>query len=143
LQKPISMIVDIRQPTSTTCGQTCLAMLLGVDVDTIVRRIGGGPTTWAQLRGVLVTSGWQAQLRLSPRMRRNRTVTLGDIGGTPGGVALCRVRWGDRRHGAHWVLWADEEWHDPLVPEREPLFARCERGRILSTVAAWRPEVSE
>jgi hypothetical protein len=50
---------------------------------------------------------------------------------------------GDRRHGAHWVLWADEEWHDPLVPEREPLFARCERGRILSTVAAWRPEVSE
>jgi hypothetical protein len=85
------VIADLRQPTATTCGQTCLAMLLGVPVDDVVDAIGGRATTWRELR----------------------------------------------------ALWAEGRWHDPLAPNREPLFRRVADGRVLSyAIVSPQPEGS-
>lgn len=124
-------VVDLKQPTPTTCGQTCVAMLLGCPVEAVVASVGAKGTTWPQLRAYLRRVGWTGP----PRLTVNRDgATLGFAGHT----ALCRVRWnpkpGDRR--AHWVLYAESAWHDPLCPGMRPLFLRdnARDGRVLSYV---------
>lgn len=109
-------------------------MLLGLSVDEVVAEVGGKGTTWAQLRAFLSPRGWISKSRLT-------RAPLGQLIFTDH-IAMCRVRWnhkpGDRR--AHWVLWAEGRWHDPLAPGARPLFARADDGRVLSYALLSKPE---
>lgn len=124
------MIVHQRQPSKNSCGQTCVAMLVGSPAQSVIDlmhdRTG---TTWERLRSNLALRGYDVPQRLTPY--RGSVVDFPTY--HEADVALCRVRWGsdpkDRR--AHWVLWAEGRFWDPLS-EQKALFLRSPFGRILS-----------
>jgi hypothetical protein len=118
------VIVHQRQPSKNSCGQTCVAMLLGVPAADVIASIPDKTGTVAsQLGSYIIRAGGRCDQRCQRGWARPPT-------------ALCRVRWGgdpkDRR--AHWVLWAEGEFWDPLVPGRA-LFLRSPHGRVLSYLA--------
>lgn len=130
------MPVHHKQPTSVSCGQTCVAMLLGVQPEAVIRHVQGGKhgTTAKQLCQFLEQHGWKTSGRC--RIFRMHNVL------PP--IALCRVRWGDRKYGAHWVLWAEGRWWDPLRDREEhpALHTMKPGGRVLSYVTVERVRVT-
>lgn len=121
------MITWQRQPSPKSCGQTCVAMLLGVPAEEVIAKIPDkNGTVVRELAQFLHEEGWEAD----ERCRR-----IGRLWQPPE-VALCRVRWGDpRSRHAHWVLRADGHFWDPLA--RDPLFLRKPGGRVLSYIEIW------
>ena len=102
------MITRQQQPSKNSCGQTCIAMLLGIPAVDIIAEISDARGTIArQLADYLNARGYRVTSRCM------RYVSQGSLGET----ALCRVRWGDdpKNRRAHWVLWADGKFWDPLA----------------------------
>ena len=99
----------LMQPAlSRLCGQTCLAMILGVTTEKAVKlvRTGGGTRT-KDLRGVLEDHGYTC----SPRLQ------LGPPEGD--GLFILKVRFDDRPN-THWVVLARHGdkalYYDPEFP---------------------------
>ena len=116
------MITRQQQPSKNSCGQTCIAMLLGIPAVDVIAEISDARGTIArQLADYLNARGYRVTSRCM------RYVSQGSLGET----ALCRVRWGDdpKNRRAHWVLWADGKFWDPLADK--PIFLR-KNGRVLS-----------
>lgn len=129
-------IVHQRQPSKNSCGQTCVAMLIGRPVAEVIASVPDKTGTVAhQLGSYVVRAGGACDERCRPLAADERWRL------PP--VALCRVRWGsdpkDRR--AHWVLWADGRFWDPLTPDKA-LFLRSPFGRVLSYLACRAPAVA-
>lgn len=98
-----SVTVSLVQPTSKTCGQTCVAMLTGAGVDDVCRLAGTvGPTFGSHLVRALRALGAECPSRPVP-VRQVR-------GFVPEGIA--RVAPGPGAPG-HWVVWADGYFTDP------------------------------
>lgn len=99
------------QPTTMSCGPTCVAMLAGVPVATVLAdlphvrwtarrlQLRTGATNVGELRRLLRPHGW--------RLGR-RTPHLPAAGAT----AILRLPNGTRT-GWHWVLWHNGLVHDP------------------------------
>lgn len=114
-----SAIVHRIQPTPRSCGQTCLAMLLGVPVsDVFVRLVRTRGTTGRQLRRVLAAYN----VRTSDELRYT--------GWLPP-VALVRIEWPVVPRRGHWIVRANGRFYDPLT--RDPHFA-VNAGRIASYI---------
>lgn len=47
----------MKQPTKTTCGQTCVAKFLGIEPETIIAEIGGSASWPSMLRKALENHG--------------------------------------------------------------------------------------
>jgi hypothetical protein len=115
------MITALRQPDKDTCGQTCLAMLLEVDVRTVLHHLPSkeSGTRWPELRDQLLCAGWQAPHDLS-MIEHHGLFVLPE-------TALCLVAWpknGVLDGRRHWVLVAEGQIWDPLCPGETPLFLR-------------------
>lgn len=121
------MITWIQQPSGLSCGQTCLAMATGVPVADVIKDIPDNRGTIAkQLCAWLEVRGWTTSGKCIPQYRFGRGVPMPAF-------ALARVRWGESKTRAHWVLWADGQWWDPLTPG-QPFFQKRPNGRVLSYV---------
>jgi hypothetical protein len=99
-------ITRLAQPTESTCGQTVLAMLTGVSVASVIRKIGGGPTTVDRLRLYLIARGWMVAANLKTgrgyRLESLAVVrALWEVG--PANPGLTEA---NRRHRGHWMLWS-------------------------------------
>lgn len=117
----------VQQPTMMSCGQTCLAMLTGVPVDEVIRAIPDNRGTIAkQLCAWLEARGWTT----SGKCRKSSLFLPA--------IALCRVRWGGESRRAHWVLWSNGQWWDPLTPG-EAMHQKRQNGRVLSYVEVVAP----
>jgi hypothetical protein len=94
---------SLLQPTFTTCGQTSVAMVTGVDVDTVVKVVGTDRgTTPAQL----VHAIRQLKPKSSPRV-----VWLN--GRDPGTNSVVELF--DRSAGKfHWTVYHDGTYYDPI-----------------------------
>lgn len=101
----VSLVIHPRrQPTRTTCGQTCVAILTGAPVDEVCRLMGArGATSTHQLQAALAQLGWRCAQKLVPLRRVEGLV--------PVGIVSLR----DAEHGrAHWVVWYDGYYVDPV-----------------------------
>lgn len=119
-----------QQPSKLSCGQTCVAMILGVPVAEIIKELSDERATTAdELLRVLRPRHWYARSTAGSRALVRGAPTVAS------GVALCRVKWGidpkDKR--AHWVLWTGAKFLDPL--STTPIFMTAEGGRVLSHIA--------
>jgi hypothetical protein len=97
----------IFQPTPYSCGQTCLAMILGhkdawqVLADLPDHKNG---TYASELRDYLRDRGWQTGDKLE-RVYKHTTLPP---------IAILRHKWPERTLG-HWVLWIDGRTYDPTL----------------------------
>ena len=120
------------QPSAKSCGQTCLAMLLGVPVAQVIAEIPDrAATRAAQLCAYLVMRGWTAT-----KLQRVRTLR-----GKLPRHAILRVSWpGSSRRVGHWILWADGDVFDPSSANGMAWVFRG--GRPVSYIALAPPERS-
>ena len=95
-----------RQPVdSNVCGQTCIAMLLDMEIDIVVRLMGRrGGTTTKMLSKFLNSRGFKCDDRLT-KVSKNWSKPN-----------LCIVKLTfDNRNTGHWVIWnrSTKMYHDP------------------------------
>ncbi len=97
------MAVHLKQPRgSKLCGQSCVAMLTGLDRLHVRKRLGNKGTKTRDIVATLTALGYSVPDRLIPR--RGRPIPRN---------ALCKIP--NRRRGSwHWVCKVDGRWHDPL-----------------------------
>jgi hypothetical protein len=95
--------MSVRQPTHSTCGQTCVAMVVGESVEVIVESMGGRQTHAYELREELFKRGWLMETR-SLRLRAERPILPA--------LLLCRFVCG-RKLNSHWMWFYGVEIHDP------------------------------
>lgn len=105
-------IKHIQQPEdSFVCGQSCVAMILGITLSEAVHKIGHEKGTWAkELISVLKKSFKEARLRRIRNIKKNK---LPD-------KAIIKVAWRKNlcttKVQAHWVLKYKNKIHDPAFP---------------------------
>lgn len=93
----------MKQPTATTCGQTCVAILAGVEVEESCRAVGKrGPTRTRDVVRGLRALGVECADRLLP-LRQVRGLVP---------TAVVRMVKAGRRTG-HWVVWRLGRYEDP------------------------------
>jgi hypothetical protein len=90
----------VPQPTATTCGQACLAMITGDDIAAVLAVLPSKPcgTYIDQLVTYLRSRGWVCEGRLR-RVAKDRP---------PPHLAIARLKWPDRAMG-HWVVWGFDD----------------------------------
>jgi hypothetical protein len=109
------------QPSRRSCGQTCIAMLLGVPATEVIASIPDRKGTSAkQLIEYVQSVGWT-----TAPIRRFAGADLPPL-------AFVRVIWRELRHRTHWILWANGRYFDPVG---DPSRWAEEGGRIMSFVA--------
>lgn len=102
------MIERKHQPTPTTCGQTCVAMILGRPVAEVVEQMGGAATFAEDLVAYLSHRGWLTPDR-SSRLQLGQAILVRERV-----TAIVRLLPPGRgRRTGHWVLWHQGEWLDP------------------------------
>lgn len=92
------------QPTPTSCGQTCIAMLLGIPARQVIRDMDDGPTVPRELAEYLRPHGFNVPDRLVRMSSATRLPAF----------AIVRVLWAPRTRHGHWVLWSSGDVFDPL-----------------------------
>ncbi len=112
-----------RQPTKKTCGQTCLAMVLGKTPKWVIAdMLGWNKATSAELLAhFLKKNGVDCPEELVPVQPGQALPEL----------AICQLSW-PRKNGKgktfrrnwHWVVRADGRFYDPLHPEYVDGFPR-------------------
>lgn len=95
----------IRQPTENSCGQTCLAMYLGVSVETVLKDLPDRKrgTYSKEAINYLRRQGVRCADRLTSAHQRVLPK-----------IALVRIVWPNKK--GHLVLKVGESWFDPLLP---------------------------
>lgn len=101
------------QPSSKTCGQTCVAMAAGIEIDDAIKLFGHrhGTHTKSVIR-VLKKLGFDVSSRLQ-RVTPYQPIPQRSI---------CKMRFRRRdgkgwKNGWHWVLLWDGVLYDPLGPD--------------------------
>lgn len=106
------------QPSRRSCGQTCIAMLIDVSAADVIADIPDKKGTHGhQLAAYLNARGFHVPTR--PQRYR----------GSLPERAIVRVRWDEKQHRSHWIVWADGRFWDPLGPD-EAFYEHG--GRIIS-----------
>lgn len=104
------MITRQQQPTRRSCGQTVVAMLLGVPAADVIAEMGDKGTSGKQLAAFLQARGFKA----GPVARFRHPPAVDPRPKLPP-LAIVRIDWGRDRKRTHWVLWAEKRFHDPLL----------------------------
>lgn len=100
----------LQQPKNTNqCGQTCVAMLTGRNLDTVCQILKYGKTSTKQLRTALDTLGYT----LHDLIRAKPTANFGIEFEYTTRPILARVRWDGFRNKAHWIVIDGKIVHDP------------------------------
>lgn len=94
----------LRQPTNKTCGQTCIAMLMGLEnADEIVKAMGNRKTTASSLRDNLIFRGFEVS--------ETRRWTQDGLHYVPRTViAMKQGKTPEGKTWKHWVLIVWEEY---------------------------------
>lgn len=100
----------INQPElSSTCGQTCVAMIAGITLDESIKLFKfKGPTTTKQIAKVLRKLGFKCEDKLE--RFGSRFILPTD------GIYLFKLKYNNKKGGRwHWVIWNGKEncWYDP------------------------------
>lgn len=124
------MITQQLQPTPNSCGQTCVAMLLGMPVAEVLALIpdSGQGTTSGQIAVHLILLGW----RVVKPVRFRRSLPA---------LCLARIVWpgpGSARRRGHWVLFAEGRCFDPADAHQWAWVAHG--GRLVSIMALAPPD---
>lgn len=107
----IGRVRFVQQPTRSTCGQTCVAMLTGESVFEVCEGIGNhGPTTWFEVCLALRGAGIEARERNVRRLDEFE-------GFAPLALVSCNSY--DMKRG-HFALWVGDAFLCPSAGEREP-----------------------
>lgn len=104
------------QPTNRSCGQTCLAMILGIpvgDVFVALKRTRG--TNGRDIRRFLTSRGRTSHVEQPYR-------------GVLPSVAIVNVQFPTQ---GHWIVWANRRFYDPGCAD--PTYS-VRRGRIRSFI---------
>lgn len=105
----------LQPPGSSLCGQTAVAMILGISLEKAVELVGHrNGTAREELEAALRKRG----VRLWDR-------TLGPPPTNGRGLYLCSVRW--PRGGGHWIVLDGGRWLDP-----DPSYRWPPGGRIVA-----------
>jgi len=114
----------IKQPTSETCGQACIAMITGKDINDVIRDMKtGGSTSIGQLMEILDKYGIrhaEKNVRISkknPKPCEYSILTVHANGGY-----------------THWVLYYDGKYYDPEFGVIEGEYTH---GKITSFLGIW------
>ena len=95
-----------RQPDdSKVCGQTCIAMLLDIGIDVVIRQMGRrGGTTIRMLSGFLRSNGFECGGRLTRTSKNWKKPNL----------CIVKLTF-DGANPGHWVIWngSTKMYHDP------------------------------
>jgi len=95
-------------PGSSLCGQTCVAMLLGVELGQSIEEFKSrGGTRTKQIKAILEKHGYVCADRL--KLISKKKPQFPD-------VCICRVRWGHKSR-SHWVLKYYDKLYDPECPD--------------------------
>ena len=116
----------VKQVSTSTCGQACIAMACNVPIEVAIKEVGGrGRTFGKNLIGAIRRLGTAC----GPVMRIHAGTVL---------PIRCVVT--TRKAGArvgHWVVFNETWVHDPLFPKRWPREAYQKRmqkyGRVMSS----------
>jgi hypothetical protein len=118
-------MIRFQQPTRTSCGQTCIAMIIGRPVHEVFTVLPDKPS--GTRTAELVIAMRQLGLSCAGKMRR---IGSNLVGAPP--LAILRVLWpadpGERQL-AHWMVLSDGRIFDPDGPR---LRWRAVGGRITS-----------
>jgi len=98
------MIKHIKQPyCSSLCGQTCIAMLLGINLEKSIEEFNSrGGTRTKQLKEIIRKYGHDCTDKLKV-VTKNTVIPE---------ICICKVKW----HGtnrSHWVLKHKDKLYDP------------------------------
>lgn len=111
------MITYLRQPSKNSCGQTCVAMITGLTVEEVCRRIGTRSLTYpSQTEGLLRELGYAI----------GETFTVGSAAMPE--LALIYIRYQRKRGGGyktegHVAVWYRGVIYDPIwgvQPDYDP-----------------------
>ena len=104
-------MIHQKQPTPTTCGQACVAMLVGVSVSHVIDVLGGETTEAAELRQYLSDMEVYVDRKASRWPRR----------GLPAASTMVVMKAGMRKDGTpakHWVVLSWEPKPTDTTPEK-------------------------
>jgi hypothetical protein len=91
------------QPSRKSCGQTCVAMLLDIPASQVI----------ADIPDKKGTHGHQLAAYLNARGFAVPSRPMRYVGTLPA-FAIVRIRWDEKQHKSHWMLWGDGQFVDPL-----------------------------
>jgi len=93
----------ILQPTSTTCGQACIAMITGKDIEEVIKDMKtSGPTSIGQLIEILDFYGIK-------HAERNKQISKKNPVPYPYSILTVHTEAGY----THWTLLYDNKYYDP------------------------------
>ena len=93
----------VMQPTDTTCGQACIAMITGKEIEEVIKDMKtDGPTSIGQLIGALDFYGI-GHAEKNTRISKKNPV--------PHEYSILTVH--TNAGYTHWVLWFDGKYYDP------------------------------
>ena len=93
----------VLQPTPETCGQACIAMVTGKDINEVIRDMKtSGPTSIGQLMDALDFYGIN-------HAEKNTRISKKNPKPSPCSILTVHMTAGY----THWVLWADDKYFDP------------------------------
>lgn len=112
-------------PNSSICGQCCVAMITGLELSDVIKRLGDKGTRWSQLREFLYEQGIDCSTTLT------RCKKLSDLSPT------CIVRlYLNHTSASHWMIRHKDLVYDPSsmqpVPARFLPFNKRPKYRITS-----------
>lgn len=108
------MFAHQTQPFDNVCGQTVVAMVTGLPVETVIAEMRRRTTGTAVLQNFLIRHGWEMLID------KTRLPSL-----PPGPAVLLVHRIVDNRLLGHWVLWTGEEFLDPADARRKSFGGDC------------------
>jgi hypothetical protein len=119
----VTTIVHQFQPSKRSCGQTVIAMILGVPAHQVIADITDKKGTSAKqliaylrARDIWTNDGGRVDERLDGLPRN----------------AILRVIWDEKRHNTHWILRADGVNYDPGNVDGDAY--KRNGGRVMSCI---------
>ena len=93
----------VLQPTPTTCGQACIAMITGKEIEVVIKDMKtSGPTSIGQLIEILDFYGVKHAERNTRISKKNPA---------PYKYSILTVH--TNKGYSHWILWFDNKYYDP------------------------------
>lgn len=93
----------VLQPTPTTCGQACIAMITGKEIEVVIKDMKtSGPTSIGQLIEILDFYGVKHAERNTRISKKNPA---------PYKYSILTVH--TNKGYSHWTLWFDNKYYDP------------------------------
>lgn len=123
-------LIHRRQPSKRSCGQTCVAILAGVQPSEVIAKLHARGTSAKDVQKVAALFG--VTIATPPTRFEGLPVNA---------LMLFRVIWGERRHRTHWVVVDtrgfamcvyDPSWPGPMAYAVWTKALRLDGGRVMT-----------